>query len=158
MTGYVLIPYLLVHSYTDIKTARTSNIVNMMALLAMIYLGRNNLKPVMLALLFCLIVGLMLEKVKVWCPGDTRMFAIAGGYMTLLGVPLWVYLVSFFGCYLALSVLLLAANGQLKINNYTLYSAFNPRLREKGIQFPGAPLISLVAMLSWGVARWILPT
>lgn len=149
---YCFLPYLVFHTYTDFKDFKTYNKINLTALIALIYFSRGNYKLVITALLFSLVSGLYLERLGVWAPGDTRMFSICAGYVSLLGVPMGLYVGTTMVGYAITSIILLAAKKQLGIPNPM--AILQPLLRDKGVHFPGAPLIAASSIISWGVTVW----
>lgn len=150
---FPFLAYLAIHSYTDIKEQRTSNKVNLIALIVLVVLScPENIKPVITALLWCLVIGLILEKLGVWMPGDTRMFSICGGYTALLGVPVALYAAVVLIGYAVVGIFLLGVNKQLGMPN--LLAVIHPVLRDKGVRFPGAPLLAASSLLSLGVIIW----
>ena len=145
----VFLPYLAAHTYTDIKQRRTSNKVNLFALLVLLYLAYPNIVQLITVLLYCLATGLFLERLGVWMPGDTRMFAICGGYVSLLKVPAALYIGATMLVYTAIGAVLLARRKMLGRPN--LLAVFQPALREEGVWFPGAVMITLSSL---GVIVW----
>ncbi|MCL6559952.1 MAG: hypothetical protein K6U74_14395 [Firmicutes bacterium] len=146
----VLVVYLAVHTYQDHKSRKTSNKVNLLALVALACLAYPDIAKIATGLLFCLVVGLFFERLGVWLPGDTRMFAICGGYVSLFGAPVSVYVITTMLFYVIFSAFILA--GKKMFYRPSLLALFQPAMR-KGVWFPGAALISVSSL---GVIAWTL--
>lgn len=140
----VFVLYLAVHVYTDVRSRRTDNRVNFLALAVLLVAAYPHLGRPLTVLLYCLVVGLFLERLGVWLPGDTRMFAVCGGYTALFGVPPALYAGFVMLGYVMISAVLLVCNRLMGLPS--LLAVFHPGLRSEGVQFPGAVLMALSSL------------
>jgi Flp pilus assembly protein protease CpaA len=150
----IALPFLLINSYTDIKKRLISNVALLFFMLILLVLAiiKGLTFEVMRATIIFLIIGLLAESKKFWYPGDTKLLALCGGWASLLGLNLFLYLGIGLVLYSIVGAACLYREGKMGMPN--LYSLLIPALRGKTIYLPGAPIISLALVLtyliSWG--------